>query len=96
MNQNSKFRRQDSVAGRRIAGESFLVPVCGSPVDMESIFVLNPVGDFIWQRLDGMHTLQAIHDEMMENFEVTAEQARADAADFIGQLLERGLIVEMA
>jgi len=95
MNPTRRFRRKESVAGRRIAGESFLVPICGTPVDMENIFVLNPMADFIWQRLDGEHTLQAIHDEIMENFDVARDQARDDAKELIGQLLAHGLIEEI-
>jgi len=95
MNMASRFTRKERVAGRQIAGESFLVPVCGQPGDMENIFVLNSMADFIWQRLDGEHALQEIHDEIMENFEVADEQARADAADLIGRLLAHGLIEEL-
>lgn len=96
MSTASRFRRKECVAGRQIAGESFLVPVCGNPGDMENIFVLNPVAGFIWQRLDGGHSLRQIQDEILENFEVSEEAAGADVADLIGQLLAHGLIEENA
>ena len=96
MSLTGKFRRKGSIAGRRIAGESFLIPVCGSPVDMQNIFVLNPLADFIWERLDGVHTVDAILADIVENFAVDAEVARLDAAELIGQLLAHGLIEEVA
>ena len=52
----AKFRRKESVAGRRIAGESFLIPVCGTPVDLNNIFVMNPLAEFIFQCLR-IHTV---------------------------------------
>lgn len=94
MNPASRFRRKERIVGREIAGESFLIPICGKPVDLENIFVLNPLAGFIWERLDGEHTLEAIVADMVENFDVTSEQAGADAADFIGQLLQNDLVEE--
>ncbi|MCU0237537.1 MAG: PqqD family protein [Acidobacteria bacterium] len=96
MNLDAKLRRKENIAGRRIAGESFLIPVCGKPVDMENIFVLNPLADFIWERLDGEHTLAAIVSEVLENYDIDEERAGADASDFIGQLLQNDLVEEVA
>lgn len=95
MSPDSRFRRKDRIAGREIAGESFLIPICGKPVDLDNIFVLNPLAGFIWERLDGEHTLAAIVADIVGNFDVTAEQAGADAADFIGQLLQHDLVEEI-
>jgi hypothetical protein len=92
----AKYRRKERVAGREIAGESVLIPVCGTPVDMENIFVLTPLAGFIWQRLDGMSTLETIVNEIGENFEVMIEQAGVDAIDFIERLLQYDLIEEVA
>jgi len=96
MNLAAKFRRKEKVVGREIAGESFLIPVCGTPVDMNNIFVMNPLADFIWQRLDGERPLAAIVAEIVEEFDVAPERAAADAGEFVGQLLGNGLVEEMA
>ena len=96
MNMAAKYKKKDNIAGRSIAGESFLIPVCGQPADMENIFVLNPLADFIWQRLDGQQTLAMTLEAIVRDFAVTGDQARSDMTDFIGQLLENGLIEEVA
>jgi len=96
MNMAGRFRRMDSVAARQIAGESFLIPVCGQPGEMENIFVLNPLGDFIWQRLDGEHTIEMIITAIVENFAVERGQAGADAAEFVERLLANRLAEEIA
>ena len=95
MNMSAKFRRKERVTGREIAGESFLIPICGKPVDLDNIFVLNPLAGFIWEKLDGATTLGAIIDDIVGNFEVTPEQARSDAAEFIDQLLRNDLVEEV-
>jgi hypothetical protein len=91
-----RYRGKEQIAGRRIAGESFLIPVCGTPAEMENIYVMNPLADFIWQRLDGEHALDEILAEIIENFDVEGEQARSDMDELIGRLLEHGLIEEKA
>lgn len=91
-----KYRKKDKIAGRSIAGESFLIPVCGKPADMENIFVLNPLADFIWQRLDGEHTLEMVITAIVGSFAVEREQAKGDAVDFIDQLIKNDLVEEVA
>jgi hypothetical protein len=96
MSMAGMFRRRDGIAGRRIAGESFLVPVCGTPVDMENIFVLNPLADFIWERLDGKHALETIVADILATYDVKQKQADTDVAELVGQLLAHGLVEEVA
>lgn len=96
MNMAVRYRKKDKIAGRSIAGELFLIPLCGQPGDLENIYVMNPLADFIWQRLDGQQTLEAILAAIVENFDVEGEQARCDMTDFVGQLLGKGLIEEVA
>jgi hypothetical protein len=96
MNLESKFRKKDTIADRKIADDSFLVPICGQPGDMEKIFVLNPMADFIWQRLDGERTLHDLLNEIVGHFAVEAEQARSDMLEFVGQLLEQNLLEGVA
>ncbi len=96
MKPEARYRRKEGVAKREIAGETFLIPVCGAPVDMNNIFVLNPVADFLWQRLDGGRTLAAIVSEIAQEFEVEPGRAGEDARDFVDRLLQNGLAEELA
>ena len=79
---------------REIAGEVFLVPVCGKLAELQQIFVLNPVGSHIWNELDGHRDLQTLSEDVVENFEVSLEQAGIDVADYLSALEEAGLVVE--
>ena len=92
MSLSGKYVNKEGVARREIAGESFLIPVCGTPVDMENIFVLNPLAEFIWQRLDGEHTLEEIVAEVVAEFDVSPERAAADAGEFMQNLLQNRLV----
>jgi hypothetical protein len=86
------YKRKDDIVHRRIAGETILVPIRGSLADMQKIFSLNPIGEFIWQDLDGSRSLQQISEDIQSSFEVTKEEASADLEAFIAELLREGLI----
>jgi len=53
---------------------------------------LNPVSVFIWKRLDGMHTLNDILNELMDNYEDVSQGASQQVSDLVQELLARGYV----
>lgn len=53
---------------------------------------LNPVGARMWSVLSSAASIQAAHDQLLEEYEVDAVQLRADVEEFIEQLLAQELI----
>jgi hypothetical protein len=88
------FKKNDDIVSRRIAGEFFLIPVRGKLADMQKIFTLNPVAEYIWLELDNQKNLKDICDGIMSAFSVKKEQAHSDVREFITDLLEEDLITE--
>jgi hypothetical protein len=88
----SVYRKKDDLLTRRIAGETLVVPIRGKLADMQSIFALSEVGEFVWERLDGKTNVEAILDAVVEQFEVDEGQVQADVAEFLGELFAAGLI----
>ncbi len=86
------YRKKNDLLMRKIAGETLIVPIRGSLADMQSIFALNSVGEFIWENLDGEHSIEQIREAVEDAFDVSHETAGADVADFIRRLTEAGLI----
>lgn len=60
--------------------------------DTGNAFGLNPVGVFIWKRLDGKHTANTILEELRQNCEDMPGEAEAHLKDFIQNLVEQGLV----
>lgn len=85
------YRRSDQAVRREIAGEILLVPVRGELAHLQQMFVLNPVGDFIWSRLDGGTDVGGLVEAVVEEFDVSREEARSDLEEFLGRLAEAGL-----
>jgi hypothetical protein len=90
---NTVFSRRSDIVPRDIAGETILVPVRGELARLQQIFVLNPVGEHIWHRLDGSQDLNSILRSLVEAFEIEEDDARADLLDFLADLEDAGLIV---
>src|SRR5512135_558961 len=88
------FVRGKDIVSRKIAGEIFLVPVKGQLADMQKIFSLSLVAEYIWERLDGKKKVDEIRNDIVARFDVDPQQADADIQEFIAELLEAGLARE--
>jgi len=88
----SQFVKNNDIIARQVAGETILVPVRGDLAAMQRIFALDAVGEYIWQLLHDPVDLQQLVEAITERFEVTAEQARSDARQFLTELNDAGLI----
>jgi hypothetical protein len=84
-----------SYVTRDIGGETLIVPVTGHVMDLESIFVLNPVGSRIWELLRTPTTADRIADAVAGEFTVSRQDAAADVGEFLDVLSARGLIQEL-
>jgi hypothetical protein len=81
-----RFCRAENVVGRAIAGEYILVQIVRSAADLDSIYHLNRVGAFVWERLDGCTPGEEIIRELTGQFEVDEDRATSDYQSFVAQL----------
>ena len=92
----SRFVRAPGVVARRVAGEMLLVPVSPRTLDAFSgaaeLFVLNQTGERLWNWLAEPHSLDDMARKLIDEFEVNAESARADASAFIEVMRGRALV----
>ena len=71
-----------------VSGEHILVPLASRGADIDSIFNLNSTGTFIWEKIDGRKSGAQIAELVAAEFQVDRDQAIADCAGFLSQLLE--------
>lgn len=90
------YRKKEKVIARNIAGEDLLVPVRGSLADMQKLFVLEGVGEFIWENLDGRKTVKDILGDLLGSFDGEREQVEKDLVEFVAGLKEADLIEEVS
>jgi len=89
---NDIFRKRGEIVSRAIAGDTILVPIKGKLADMQVIFSINPVAAFLWELIDGRNTNKMLLAKVLDNFEVSQEEAEQDILEFTKELLKAGLI----
>ena len=77
---------------RDIAGDTILVPVGKTVYDSNGLFVLNEVATFIWDILTDCETQEEIVAKILEEYDVSREEAENDTAEFLGKLRDMQII----
>jgi len=90
------WARSPRMVSRTIGGQCVLVPLAERGADLDSIFNLNRVAAFVWEKLDGRHTTADLVDVVVERFEVDRERAEADTLELLETLREIRAIVPAA
>jgi hypothetical protein len=86
------YNRDASVVFRKIAEELILVPIKQKAGEIESIYTMNEVAARIWELLDGTKNLGAIRDSIVNEFDVSREEAETDLREFLQQLEQIGAV----
>jgi hypothetical protein len=85
-----KYLAKSITVASRLLGDETIVM---STVD-STLFSLNPTASVIWEAADGnMPLSRIIQEKVCTQFDVTPEQAFADAEDLISELAEHGILV---
>lgn len=71
---------------RSIAGETFLVPIGEAARQFSGLFALNELGAFLWDQIPAAEDEEALLRCVLNEYEVTEAEARADIAEFLAKL----------
>ncbi|MBS1839268.1 MAG: PqqD family protein [Acidobacteria bacterium] len=93
VSQAGTFVRNKGVVCRKIEDETLVVPIRGGVGDLNSIYSLNPLGAHIWQLLDTELSLEEITQFVVDEYDVTFEQAQCDISSFLNELISMGLVL---
>ena len=77
---------------RDVAGDIILVPVGKTVYDSNGLFVLNELGEFLWDRLEAADSEEELLGAVLEEYEVTEKIAREDIRKFLNRLRELGIL----
>ena len=86
------FSKASNIVSRKIADEHILVPIRQKAGELESIYTLTEVASRIWELIDGKKNVEELRDTIVEEFEVTPNQAEVDLLVFLKQLEEIGAV----
>ena len=77
---------------REIAGDTILVPVGKTVLESNGLFMLNELGAFIWDLLPRVESESEILEAILAEYEISAETAAKDTAEFLASLREMDII----
>jgi hypothetical protein len=83
------------MVGRRIGSQFVLVPIARDVAEVDSLFTLNGLGTFLWERFDGVADGNAHVAAVVQRFDVTTDRAAEDYLAFVGHLLAIGAVEEI-
>lgn len=79
----SILSRSSSAVVRKTGSDCVLVPVASNIADMNSVFILNETGIFIWEHIDGKRSVDEIIVALTDEYDIDTATARSDTMAFI-------------
>ena len=87
MNLDQKVTFAETVFAQEVDGEMVLLDM-----ESENYFGLDEVGTAIWQAMQEYGTLKEVLSALLEQYDVEPEVLEKDLSDFVGKLVESGLV----
>ena len=75
---------------RQVADSWVIIPVGQDMLDFNGVINLNETGALLWQKLETGADLDALTAALTAEYDVSPEEARADALAFCKKLVEAG------
>lgn len=79
---------------REVAGEIIAIPVGKTALNFNGMICLNEVSAEIWKGLQEEQSKEEILERILQEFEVSREEAAADLEEFLQQLRQNDLLEE--
>ena len=82
----------DGFSLRKVADSYVIIPVGDNLVDFSAMITINETGAFLWEKLKDDTTADALTDALCAEYDVTAEEAASDVADFVKVLKDKKVL----
>ena len=90
----SILSHSSSIVSKKMGNEYVLVPIANNIADMNSVFILNETGVFIWEQIDGKQDIEKIISAVAEKYDVDESIAKNDVISFIERTKEYLVVTE--
>lgn len=89
-----KYRSKKEYVLREITGMPVLITIGSGVADFSGIINLNESAKVLWNCLQNGTDFEGLCDALLDNFDISREQAEKDVLDTIAFLTERKMIEE--
>ena len=80
---------------RQVADTWVVLPLGGAAVDFSGMLTLNESGAMLWRVLEQGASREELVAALLDEYEVSRQQAMADVDAFLNKLLQAGCLEEM-
>lgn len=88
----ARLRRQEGVILCHVDSKHMLVPAMTNKVDLDSLFLLNDTGAYVWEHLNGIRPLHDLGKAVARAFFTDLATATQDVTLFLTDMLEHNLV----
>lgn len=88
------YQQNNNCVAREVDDEIVIVPVQDNLAEMDYLYTLNETAAFIWNKLNGVRTLDEVAQMMTENFDVDYETAANDVLKTVKEIQEFIVLVK--
>jgi hypothetical protein len=86
------MKRREDFLLQNVGGQDLLVPIGAKVMDMNALITLNATGRRVWELLAEDRSVEYLVAQVVEEFDVDLERARADVQAFLDDLGRLGLL----
>lgn len=80
------YRVKPGFCIRDICGESLVIPVDGDAMMESKMAIINPTAKFLWEKLQSRQTFGDLLMSVLQEYDVTRENAVSDILEFLSEL----------
>lgn len=85
---------RDQFVLRTIAGEPLLIPVGEAAITTKGLIALSQSGALLYEKLKNDCTQEKLVDALLEEYDVSRQEATQDVEDFLNQMREMDMLLE--
>ncbi len=87
-----KYRAGKNYILRKVAGSNVLISIGGNIANFNGYIQLNETAAFLWNELSEPKTAEELVRKLINEFDVSAEQAEADVAEYLAELVRDKMV----
>jgi hypothetical protein len=88
------MKLKDGFMLREIAGTWVVVPLGQRVIEFNGLMTLSDSGAFLWKMLEMGAEIDELLEGIIEEYEIDKATAQMDIDEFIGQIVEKGIILQ--
>ena len=88
------MRIKDNYVLRQVADTWCVLPLAEETLNLNGMLTLNDSGAFLWRALEKGGSKEELVEAMLNEYDVTSEQAEADIEEFLDKLRNVGCLQE--